>query len=125
MTKCLLSGKVARDFRLTGQLVEHEGSLVERLQVSSETAERLRETDGHVDDEVVAAPRVDRMLQLVHHDDDVARLKADLLVAFAVEGDLVPVLHALLNVNLDGLFRFDLKQPKLFTRLESSWRMSQ
>jgi len=49
-----------------------------------------------------------RMLDLFYDYDEISRLHARLLVSLAVEGDPVPVLDALLDMDLDQLVSFDL-----------------
>merc|ERR1719489_348093 len=77
-------------------------SLVQGADDPLEAGERLAHRDVHLHDQVVALPRVHRVVFLLQHYYDVTRLHLGLLVAFAAESDLLPFLHAFINVDLEN-----------------------
>ncbi len=86
---------------LTRNGLDNERAVVERCYRLFHPAQRLGDVHRHFQDEVDPVPLEQRVLLLVQDDDDVPRLEAGLLVALAAEGDLLPVLHALVDVDLE------------------------
>ena len=68
-----------------------------------EAAERLGEGDALLEEEIGALALERGVLLLLHDEDDVARDGAGSLVSLTLEGDLLVVHHALLDVHLQHL----------------------
>mmetsp|Transcript_31546 Transcript_31546/g.87977 ORF Transcript_31546/g.87977 Transcript_31546/m.87977 type:complete len:485 (-) Transcript_31546:12-1466(-) len=88
---------------LAGLALDEQVAAVGVLDNELGACERLDERDVLLHDQVRLAPHEGRVLLLLHHKHQVARLRVRVLVALAAERDLLAVLHALLDRHLDHL----------------------
>lgn len=65
-----------------------------------EAAQCFCEIDFELHKEILAAALKDGVILLLQDKDDISRLNARLLIAFASEGDFLIMTHALVNVHL-------------------------
>jgi hypothetical protein len=92
--------QIARLDDVTGGVLDQEVAPVQLPEDEVEAAQCLRQGDGAIHEQVVAAP-LERVVRLLVQDyDDVAGFHVGLLVALAAEEDFLPVLHALVDVDL-------------------------
>lgn len=81
----------------------YQSALVQGFNGPPESAKSLRQIDLELHDEINAMSFIQLVLFLVQDDDDVSRLQSRLLIALTGEGDLLSVLHSLVDRNLENL----------------------
>ena len=101
--------------------MRHENSLVEGLNHFSASTKSFSEIECEVDDQIAAFSLVKAVIHFVKHNDDVARFEADVLIAFAVKDDFLPVLHALLNMHVNVLLHSYLNISSSLLRHLQKW----
>lgn len=91
----------------TGKEMINEMALVERIDHFDATAEGFDEFELLADDQMVALTGEHGVFLLVEDNDNVAGRDTGFLIAFAREGDLLTVAHALIDVNFENRLRLD------------------
>ena len=93
-----LGRAVLDDFSGLGR--EHDVPVVQSLDHSHESTQRLRQGEVHPHRDVSAVPLKYFVSLLLQLDDDVPGLLARLVITVSVEGELVVARHASIDVNL-------------------------